>query len=408
LCGGGIVLSALLILDIAPGPALAALWASYLSLTVIGQIFMGYQWDALLLETGFLAIFFAPLQLRPRWPRREPSRVTLWLLRWLLFRLMFSSGLVKLASGDPTWASFTALTSHYETQPLPTPLAWYAHQLPFWFQQLSALGVLVIELLVPFLIFVPLRRARLAAAAALVFLQALIALTGNYTFFNLLAVTLCVLLLDDAFLRRFVPERILARFPRHPIRPRYRLWFVVPLAAAILTPSLTLLAAQLGVPLRSLPGPAVDTLRLALPFHLVGAYGLFANMTTSRPEIVVEGSDDGQNWRAYEFRYKPGDLSRPPPWVAPHQPRLDWQMWFAALGSYEQNLWFGRFLARLLEGSPEVLALLERNPFPDSPPQFVRAILYDYHFTDYAQRSADGRWWRRRELRPYSRYSLTC
>ena len=143
----------------------------------------------------------------------------------------------------------------------------------------------------------------------------------------------------------------------------------------------------------SVPGGAANLLRWSAPFRVVNAYGLFANMTTSRPEIRVQGSDDGENWRDYQFIYKPGDLSRRPRWVEPHQPRLDWQMWFAALGSYQQNPWFVSFVEGLLQGSPDVLKLLDENPFPNKPPRFVRAELYEYSFTDFATKRSDGRWW---------------
>src|SRR5579863_2856530 len=214
LAWGGVILSLLVILGIATGPSLAGAWVFYLSLVTAGGDFMSFQWDILLLEAGFLAIFFAPWTwLDPPWrppPSSPPSRTVLWLLRWLLFRLLFLSGTVKLQSDDPTWRHLTALEYHYYTQPLPTPIAWYMNQLPGWFQELSVVFLFAVEIGVPFLIFFP-RRLRLTGAALMALLQILIALTGNYTFFNLLTLVLCLLLLDDAFLERFVPRRLAER-----------------------------------------------------------------------------------------------------------------------------------------------------------------------------------------------------
>jgi hypothetical protein len=392
---GGVALAALLACGIAPAAVLALLWACYLSLVSVGNVFLGYQWDALLLETGFLAIFVAPLGSRLR-AGQEPPWVSLWLLRWLLFRLTFASGVVKLASGDPTWRSLSALLVHYETQPLPSWVGWYAHQLPAWFQRLSCGVMFAIELLVPWLVFGP-RRARLAAFFPLVALQVLIALTGNYAFFNLLTLTLCVLLLDDAALPwRRAPETASAR-------PWSR-FLLVPMAVVVGLLSLAIFTSSCGL---ELPWPRVVALlyRAVAPFRSINGYGLFAVMTTSRPEIVVEGSDDGASWKAYGFREKPGDLARAPAFVAPHQPRLDWQMWFAALGRCEQTPWFERFLERLREGSPPVLGLLATNPFPDHPPRYTRALVFDYRFTDSNARRDTGAWWRREPKGPYCKES---
>lgn len=413
LCLGGTLFSLFVVIGILTVPALVLCWTFYLSLVTVGQDFLAFQWDILLLETGFLAIFFAPFQILPTFSRESPpSPIVLWLLRWLLFRLMFSSGVVKLASGDPTWRNLTALQFHYETQPLPTPVAWYAHQLPPWFQKVSTLVVFIIELVVPFLIFTP-RRLRFVGAGLLAFLQICILITGNYAFFNLLTLTLCLLLLDDTFLGQFLPKSIRGKLTEviappcptiHPTDSSHRTvtveksslkdFLIIPLAVGILFLS-GLQIIGLFLPWGSLPEPVTEVLIQLAPFHLVNSYGLFAVMTTSRPEIIVEGSQDGERWLTYEFKYKPGDLKRAPLWVAPHQPRLDWQMWFAALGSYAHNPWFMNFMAQLLRGSPEVLALLDKNPFPDAPPRYVRAALYDYHFTDFSTRRIEGTWWRR-------------
>jgi hypothetical protein len=318
------------------------------------------------------------------------------MLRFLLFRLMFSSGAVKLLSGDETWRSLRALTVHYETQPLPVLTSWYVHQLPVWFHEASCAVLLAIELLVPFLVFGP-RRARLLAFGPLLGLQALIALTGNYAFFNLLTAVLCLLLLDDRALpprlRGAPAEGVVASASRP--WPRVVLW---PVAAVLLAAAAAHQLWTVGI---RPPAPLRFPARLIAPLSAVNGYGLFAVMTTSRPEIVVEGSDDGVRFKPYAFRWKPGDPGRAPWFVAPHQPRLDWQMWFAALGTCERNPWFTRFLLRLSEASPPVLALLADDPFAGRPPRFLRAVLYDYRFTDGAARRRTGEWWARTETGLY-------
>ena len=397
LCGGGALAALLVVLGLVPAPALLVCWIFSLSLSVAGQTFLEFQWDLLLLEAGFLGIWLAPLRrwrvgaaLDPPWPARA-------LLCWLLFRLMFSSGFVKLASGDPNWRNLTALTYHYWTQPLPPWTAWFVAQLPLWFHKVSCFVMFAIELGAPFLIVAP-RRLRLAACAAMAGLQVIIAATGNYAFFNLLALALCALLVDDAAFPRAIRERA-ARDPRAP-RGRWPGLVLAPVLALVLLVSVILFSGtlRLRVPW---PGAAISLARAVLPFQSVGTYGLFAVMTASRPEILVEGSDDGVSWLAYEFRWKPGETTRRPRFVAPHQPRLDWQMWFAALGTCEENPWFLAFLGRLLEGSPAVERLLLRNPFPSHPPRYIRAVLYDYRFTDSAARRATGAWWRRQEKSLY-------
>jgi len=289
---------------------------------------------------------------------------------------------VKSLSGDPTWRDLTALSFHYETQPLPTPIAWYMVQLPMWFQKVTTVFVFFVELLVPCLIFTPLKLRRIAAGL-LIGLQILILLTGNYTFFNLLAIALCVFLFVE---------------PDRQPRPRSHRTLTIALMAFVVTTSGLQFLETFRAPL---PAPAQSYLAWISPLRLVNSYGLFAVMTTTRPEIVVEGSNDGTTWAPYEFRYKPGDVKRAPPWVAPYQPRLDWQMWFAALGNADENRWFYNFAARLMQGSPPVLALLAHNPFPASPPRYIRATLYDYRFTDFAERRRSGAWWRREEKAVY-------
>ena len=384
---GGAAAALLLVTGFAPIPVLLVLWLDYLVVSNLGAEFLSYQWDALLLETGLLAVFVAPPTWRERLDRLDdPPWIGRALMMWLLFRLMVGSGAVKLASGDPTWRHLTAMTFHYETQPIPTPLAWYAHRLPLWFQKASTLAVFVVEIAAPFAMFGP-RRVRVAGFVALVGLQLLIALTGNYAFFNMLSAALCLLLLGDASVAQaFRPAREAAA-----VAWQRRATFVF---ALITVPvSLAMFLASLGIYFA--PPPIVALADVIAPLRSVNSYGLFAVMTTVRDEIVIEGSDDGVTWRAYEFRYKPGDLTRRPPWVAPHQPRLDWQMWFASLTTYETVPWFETFCRRLLEGAPDVLALLARNPFPNRPPRYVRAERYRYHY-------GANSWWTRERVSDYS------
>jgi predicted DCC family thiol-disulfide oxidoreductase YuxK len=360
--------------------AFVVLFIYYLSIVNGGQIFMGYQWDFLLLEAGFLAIFLKPVFTR------------VWLFRWLLFRLVFESGAVKLLSHDPTWRNLTALAIHYETQPLPTVLAWYMMQAPLWFQKMSTAFVFAIELGLPLLMFGP-RRLKQIAAAGTVTLQILIILTGNYTFFNYLTIALCLFLLDDRLLSPLFKARPNLRMNPRPIKPlRSNRYVSVVLVVFIMVISITELAGMFGVQTPEIANVAVAD---AASFGMVNQYGLFANMTTSRLEISVEGSNDGVDWQPYVFRYKPGPLNRAPGWVAPDQPRLDWQMWFAALGNYRENPWLLRFMMRLLQGSGPVLELMERNPFAGKPPKYIRAMVYDYHFTNFDERRQTGNWWKR-------------
>lgn len=395
LCGAGAVSSLLLIGGLLPAVCLVVLYVCYLSLTIAGQSFLSFQWDILLLETGFLAIFFAP------WTRTIARatplpRVGLFLLKLLLFKLMLMSGVVKLTSGDEAWWNLTALDYHYETQPLPTVLGWWAHQAPEWFRKISTAFVLGVELLAPFLIWAP-RRLRLVGCGLLVALQVLIALTGNYAFFNLLTVALCLLLMDDASWPvrwrgvRNNPEVFgangLARLQRSIAM--VLLIVTLPLSAALIFSSFR--------PEAKWPHVLAVLQEGLQPFRIANGYGLFRVMTKTRPEVVIEGSADGVEWKPYRFHWKVGEERAAPRWVAPHQPRLDWQMWFAALSNYRRQAWFLGLAERLMRGSPSVLGLMAVNPFPDAPPRYVRARLYDYEFTTPAERRASGEWWKREE-----------
>ena len=387
---GGAALSILLFLGIAPALTAFLAWIFYLSLTVVGRDFLGFQWDNLLLETGFLVIFLVPLTMRGNFFLScNPTRTAIWIWRLLLFKLMLQSGLVKLLSGDPNWRHLNALTYHYWTQPLPNVISWYADKLPLWFQKISVIGVFIVELLVPFFIFFG-RRARTIAFWIFAVFQIIVILTGNYCFFNILTIIIGLSLLDDAYLKKIIGQLIENNVKK---AGGWHRWVVIPIAAVILLVSFSQIALWLTH--RPLPKPVMALIGHTMPFRTINNYGLFAMMTTQRHEIVIEGSSDGVLWLAYEFHWKPGDVKRVPGWVMPHQPRLDWQMWFAALGNYQENPWVIYLMARLMENSKPVTALLKTNPFPGQPPKYIRAGVYDYHFTNRATLRQDGTWWQR-------------
>jgi predicted DCC family thiol-disulfide oxidoreductase YuxK len=420
LCGGGVVFSLILILGIAPALVLAVLFVLYLSLTIAGQTFLSFQWDILLLETGFLAIFLAPWRLWPRelmwWPgsprvprSRGPHpvpRTGLFLLKCLLFKLMLMSGVVKLTSGDHCWWDLTALDYHYWSQPLPTVFGWWADKSPEWFKHLSVAFCLIVEIIVPFFIWAP-RRPRFVAAALLIFLQLAIALTGNYCFFNLLTIALCLLLIDDALaaaLWAAPHERKKQDSTAFRTAKRLQDQLCIYTAFAVIIVTFLINAWLIFTafkPDADWPRPLVAIYGRFESFLIVNGYGLFRVMTKDRDEIVIEGSADGIEWLPYEFKWKPGDVMRAPGWCAPHQPRLDWQMWFAALGSYRENPWFSRLIVRLLQGSHDVSHLLARNPFPRDPPRYIRAMFYRYRFTTLRERRQTGAWWKREQLPEY-------
>jgi hypothetical protein len=393
-CAAGSLFALVLTCGLLPGPCALICWALYLSLCAIGSPFLDFQWDALLLETTLLASFALPWKVRPDWTRE--TRIG-WMARllliWLLFRLNFESGVVKISSGDPAWRDGTALTYHFETQPLPLWTAWFAHQSPRWLLGLSTWAMFGIELVAPWFLFGP-RMARLGAVAALIALQIAIMLTGNYAYFNLLTITLALLAIDDRTLQGIAPRWFASAAADNPRDGA--LWPALCFApfaffAFIITTSSLIGTFRAGFPLRS-----VHT--LVAPLRSFNSYGLFAVMTTKRPEIIIEASNDGSVWVPFECKWKPGDLRTRPKLVAPHQPRLDWQLWFAALGSIRENGWFANLLVRLLEGRPEVTALFDTSPFGSNPPRYVRAVLYEYHFTRFGEGNA---WWQRERLGLY-------
>ncbi|XP_063009663.1 lipase maturation factor 2 [Melospiza melodia melodia] len=470
----------------------------YLSLYQVGQVFLYFQWDSLLLEAGFLAVLVAPLRLlrwgSPAW--RPHDAVTFWAVRWLLFRLMFASGVVKLTSRCPTWWGLTALTYHYETQCIPTPGAWLAHQLPVWFQKLSVVATYVIEVAVPVLFFAPLRRLRLFAFYCQVLLQVLIILTGNYNFFNVLTIVLAFSLLDEEHVGRWLgrPRRrqgngwppslgsvlgtllelctyglllcwtvhyfgleldwdkklldskvaftyheftmwlrtvtlplvgvaslslsweiLVAMYRCACVRGCFwKLWATLQWAI-MATATVGLFAVSL-VPFTYIEHesngklwPGIHQMFGAVErFQVVNSYGLFRRMTGvgGRPEVILEGSYDGHSWMEIEFMYKPGNVSAAPAVVAPHQPRLDWQLWFAALGPHQSSPWFSALVLRLLQGQPDVIRLVQtdesRYPFHARPPTFLRAQLYKYWFTSPSEASpGPAPWWRRQHVQEF-------
>lgn len=398
-CALGAACAVLLIADVAPAPMLVLLWLLYLSLTVVGRDFLSFQWDVLLLETAVLALFLAPWRLLPARSETAVPALGLLLLWWLVFRLTFASGVVKLTWGDATWHNLTALDYHYWTQPLPTWTAWYMSHFPEGFKRASVVLTYVLEIGFPLLLFGP-RTLRLVGCAGIVLMQVMIFTTGNYNFFNLLTLALAGLLLDDRAWSRILPDPLVRWVAGPgPVALEARgLGLVGTVLALVLFVLATVRFAQTLTP----RGGGFGALSWLESFRSINGYGLFRVMTTTRREIVVQGSDDGTTWRSYEFRYKPGDPLHRPGFIEPHQPRLDWQMWFASLAPYEVTYWFQDFLTKLLQGSPPVLGLLRTNPFPDHAPKYVRAVLYDYHFTTTAERRVTGAWWTRTYVGQYS------
>jgi lipase maturation factor 1 len=392
LVNGGIALSIAAAIGLAPILCFIGMWIAYLSLMNVGQGFFPLQWDVLLLEAGFLAIFFSPWL----WvdSRRPPSFWMVLLFRWLVFRVMFYSAAVKWISHDVAWRSLTAMKYHYWTQPIPPWTAWYAQLLPGWFGQMSVVVVFLVEGFVPFLYFGP-RKMRLIAFWITVAFQLLILITGNFGFFNLLTIVLAITLLDDVGLRINRTPRLASVWYR-----RVRGLLLAPVIAAILAMSTMQFLATLGWP--ALLRESSAWMRYTDSWYASNPYGLFAVMTTTRPEILIEGSDDRVNWKEYVFRYKPGPLDRRPSWFVPHMPRLDWQMWFAALGDIDSNRWLYALMQKLLENDPAVTRLFAENPFANEAPKYMRCELYAYRFTDWETRKKTGRWWERRSLGHYS------
>ena len=377
---------------IAQRVALLLLFVLYLSLYHAGQIFTSFQWDFLLLESGFLAIFLAD----------GPTRLVVLLYEWLLFRLRFESGFFKLASGDPSWRDLTALNYYFETQPLPHVGSWYAHQLPHWLLKTGTGFTLFAELVVPFFIFLP-RPLRLFAAAVTILAQLLIIATSNHNFINLLTILLCLFVLDDQAIARLLPAAVRGRIgSQTPARGAGAAMKALEGAAAAL-----ILAVSAGLMFasqsrRPLPHALAVLNEVAPSFGIGNLFHLFPTMQTERQELRIFGSYDGRTWQPYEFRYKPGALDKAPEFIVPHQSRLDWMMWFLPPQWPDTGFWFAPFLEALRRNQAAVTRLLAHNPFEGKPPPTqLRVLAYRYRFTTPQERARTGNWWKAEYLGEY-------
>ncbi len=355
-------------------------WALYLSIVNVGQTWYGFGWESLLLEVGFLAVFLGNDEV-------APPVLVLFLLRWVLFRLEFGAGLIKMR-GDACWRKLTCLYFHHETQPMPGPLSWFFHHLPRPLHRVEAAANHVTQLVVPFLLFAP-QPVATAAAALMIVTQLWLVLSGNFAWLNWLTVVLAASVLDLG-----VPHP--APEPSAP-----PLWYEVLVLA--LTVAVAVLSHR---PVRNLFSRRQSMNRSYDSLHLVNTYGAFGTVGRVRQEIVIEGTADevprrDSDWRAYEFRGKPGDPRRLPRQFAPYHLRLDWMMWFAALSPAYARSWFEPFVERLLAGDRDTLRLLRHCPFPDAPPVHVRARVYRYRYTTWRELRATGAWWERTYVREF-------
>jgi len=352
----------------------AALWVLYLSFVNVGQTFYAFGWESILLEAGFLAIFAGA-------GSTDPQFIIILMLRWVLFRVMFGAGLIKLR-GDPCWRDLTCLDYHYETQPMPNPLSWYFHWAPAWTHRAGVIFNHFVELAVPFAYFAPQPASAVAGLLTILF-QMLLLASGNLSWLNLLTIVLAISTFDDRLLAALLPVKAPALHAPHPIHQ-------------LATVALAIAVAIMSVfPIANMLSPRQFMNFAYNPLHLVNTYGAFGGITRTRREIIVEGADQAAKWREYEFKGKPGDPSRRPPQIAPYHLRLDWLMWFAAMSSHARDRWFVHFLEKLLEGDKAALSLVRTNPFPNRPPRQVRALLYEYRFTTPEERRQTGQWWKR-------------
>jgi hypothetical protein len=420
ICWLGLLASLILVVNVWPRAMLFICFVCFLSFVSAAQDFSGYQSDGMLLEAGFLSLFLAPPGIYPRWGKRPPIRAAVFLLLWEWFRIYFESGVVKLESGDPTWRNLTAMYEYYQNGPLPTWIGWYLQHLPNWFHIATAALTLAMELVLVWMAFFG-RRRRIVCFFIVTIWQIGVIATANYAFLNYLVLILAILLLDDAFLRRFIPQRYQtglnqispeaipaeppvaesekakASTPRRPlasIRLAFSATLLVWIFYATAVPLVQMLWRQ-----ALLPTKPVGILE---PFRIANAYGLFAVMTPHRYEIEFQGSNDGEHWIAYPFRYKPQRLDERPRIYAPYQPRFDWNLWFASLGTWQQNPMVPRTEELLLENDRDVLGLFAGNPFSDAPPHFVRAVLWQYWFSTMQEKRTSGVWWRRQLIGPYA------
>ena len=359
--------------------AWGAMWVLYISFVNVGQIFYAFGWESILLEGCFYAAF---LGVRGA----TPQTMAIWLFRWLLFRVMFGAGLIKLR-GDSCWRDLTCLDFHYETQPMPNPLSWFLHNAPAWTHRGGVLFNHFAELIVPFGYFLPQPVASIAGAITIAF-QGSIFLSGNLSWLNALTIVLAFSTFDSRAFTRLIPMHT-------PVMQAPGSFERISVAG------LGILVAILSIqPIRNMLSPDQVMNTAYNPLHLVGTYGAFGSVTRERHEVVVEGTGESEltpatKWREYEFKGKAGVTGRMPPQIAPYHLRLDWLMWFAAMGPYEGEPWFEHFVSKLLENDGPTLGLLRTNPFPDRPPRYVRALLYEYRFTSPEERARTGQWWRR-------------
>ena len=366
-------------------PVWSLLWILYLSFVNVGQEFYAFGWESILLEAGFFAIFLGSR-------RFEPSQVVLWLLRWLEFRVMFGAGLIKLR-GDPCWRDYTCLDYHYETQPMPNAFSWSLHWASNWTHRFGVGFNHFAELIVPFAYFLPQPVAGIAGVVTILF-QVFIMAGGNFSFLNFLTMVLAIPLLNDRFfavMMSFKPTKVIAPS------------FAWKLGTAILAVIVIFLSIN---PIRNMVSPNQVMNTTYNPLHLVGTYGAFGSISKTRSEVILEGTDEAAitpttAWKEYEFYGKPGDMSRTPLQIAPYHLRLDWEMWFAAMSDYSQNPWFIHLVAKLLQADPATINLLRNDPFGYKRPHYIRAELYEYHFTTREERRLTGLIWTRKLLSTY-------
>jgi hypothetical protein len=410
LCWVGMLASVLLVLNLWPRGMLVICFVLFLSFVSAAQDFSGYQSDGMLLEAGFISLFFVPPGFRPRFAADRPaSRASLFLLQWEWFRIYLESGIVKLLSGDPQWRNFTAMDEYYQNGPLPTWIGWYVQHLPHWFHAGTVYATLALELGIVWMLFLP-RRWRIVCFFIVTPWQIGVILTANYTFLNYLVLAMGVLLLDDRFLSRVVPRRWRDQIQRRlgvsaePDRNGTywasglrHAWHRTGLVVSAIMLTWIAYATTAEMMMVRLPLPTFPIVALE-PFRIANRYGLFAVMTRGRYEIEFQGSNDGHNWVAYPFRYKPQRLDEAPRIYAPYQPRFDWNLWFASLGSWREYPIIPNTEVKLLSNDREVLQLFKGNPFRQQPPQQIRALLWQYWFTSIEEKGKTGMWWRR-ELR---------
>lgn len=418
LCWVGLIASLLLVFNLWPRGMLGICFVCFLSFISAAQDFSSYQSDGMLLEAGFISLFFAPPGLWPGLGRDHPaSRASLFLLLWEWFRIYFESGVVKILSGDPEWRHFTAMDEYYQNGPLPTWIGWYAQHLPHWFHAGTVFATLALELVLVWMMFLP-RRLRIACFLIVTPWQIGVILTANYTFLNYLVLALGVLLLDDRFVHSIVPPRWRGRVASASVSDEplsieassavaqgwlarvRRPWRFLKLCASSFM-LLWIFYATTAEMLTNVPFPTAPVMALD-PFRIANRYGLFAVMTRGRYEIEFQGSSDGQTWQAYPFRYKPQALNEPPRIYAPYQPRFDWNLWFASLGSWREYPIVPNTEVRLLSNDKDVLQLFAGNPFANEPPQQIRVLLWQYWFTTMAEKRSSGLWWRRELLGLYA------